>query len=449
MREIMPVTNKEIIYHPQFFENILGSMIDILVVANPDATVRFVNHAALNALQYSIEDVKGMPVGRLFDDNDLNFFELIKTLVTNGELRNKGINLISKNGEKIPVVMNGTLIRNEENRIQAIVIIARDMREIFNLITELTQFNEELEERVDRRTDELRVAKEASEEAFRKLQQTQAQLVQSDKMASIGQLAAGIAHEINNPTGFVSSNLKTLNEYIIDIRGLLREYDALLQSCSHISDESVLSGVRHIEEFKKKIDVSFLLNDIEQIFAETQDGMRRIGKIVKDLKEFSHTGSDKPEYADINNGLESTMNIVWNEIKFKAEVKTMYGDIPQVLCYPQQLNQVFMNILVNAAHAIDGKGVISVSTRIRNDNVLVEISDTGSGISPEHLPRIFDPFFTTKPVGKGTGLGLAVAYAIIRKHNGEITVNSIVGAGTTFTICIPIESRQLKQIIRG
>ena len=449
MREIMPVTNKEIIYHSHFFENILGSIIDILVVSNPDATVRFVNHAALNALQYSVEDVKGMPVGRLFDDNDLNFFELIKTLVTNGELRNKGINLISKIGEKIPVVMNGTLIRNEENRIQAIVIIARDMREIFNLITELTQFNEELEERVDRRTDELRVAKEASEEAFRKLQQTQAQLVQSDKMASIGQLAAGIAHEINNPTGFVSSNLKTLNEYIIDIRGLLSEYDALLQSCSIISDESVLSGMRHVEEFKKKIDVSFLLNDIEQIFAETQDGMRRIGKIVKDLKEFSHSGSDKPEYADINNGLESTMNIVWNEIKYKAEVKTIYGDIPQVLCYPQQLNQVFMNILVNAAHAIDGKGVISIRTCSRNDNVIVEISDTGSGISAEHLPRIFDPFFTTKPVGKGTGLGLAVAYAIIRKHNGEITVNSIVGAGTTFTICIPIDSGQLKQIIRG
>ena len=317
------------------------------------------------------------------------------------------------------------------------------------LITELTQLNEELEERVNKRTEELRIAKEASDEAFRKLQQTQAQLVQSDKMASIGQLAAGIAHEINNPTGFVLSNLRTLNEYIIDIRGLLTEYDTLLQSCSLISDESVLSGVRHIEEFKKRIDVSFLLDDIEQIFAETLDGMRRIGKIVKDLKEFSHTGSDKPEYADINKGLESTMNIVWNEIKYKAEVKTIYGDIPQILCYPQQLNQVFMNILVNAAHAIEGKGVISVRTSSGNDNVLVEISDTGSGISPEHLSRIFDPFFTTKPVGKGTGLGLSVAYAIIRKHNGEITVNSIVGTGTTFTICIPIEGGQLKQIIRG
>lgn len=436
-------------YIPHFFENILGNMVDILIVANPDKTVRFANHAALNALEYSLEEIDGIPAERLFDHNDVDLPELINRLEANGELHNIVINLLNRNGEGIPVIMNGSLVRSEDNRIDAIVLIARDMREIHQLITELTQLNEELEERVNKRTEELRVAKEASDEAFRKLQQTQAQLVQSDKMASIGQLAAGIAHEINNPTGFVLSNLRTLNEYIIDIRGLLTEYDALLQSCSLISDEPVLSGVRHIEEFKNRIDVSFLLDDIEQIFAETQDGMRRIGKIVKDLKEFSHTGSDKPEYADINKGLESTMNIVWNEIKYKAEVKTIYGDIPQVLCYPQQLNQVFMNVLVNAAHAIDGKGVISVRTSSVSDNVLVEISDTGSGISQENLSRIFDPFFTTKPVGKGTGLGLSVAYAIIRKHNGEITVNSMTGSGTTFTICIPIESGQLKQMIRG
>ena len=436
-------------YIPHFYENILGNMVDILVVANPDATVRFVNHAALNTLEYSFEEIDGIPAWRLFDDNDLNVSELISRLETNGELHNKVISMLSSKGEKIPVIINGSLVISEDNRIEAIVLIARDMREIHQLITELAQLNEELEERVDKRTDELRVAKEASDEAFRKLQETQTQLVQSDKMASIGQLAAGIAHEINNPTGFVLSNLRTLNEYIIDIRDLLREYDTLLQRCSLISDEAVLSDIRRIEEFKQKIDVVFLLDDIEQIFAETQDGMRRIGKIVKDLKEFSHTGSDKPEYADINKGLESTMNIVWNEIKYKAEVKTIYGDIPQVLCYPQQLNQVFMNILVNAAHAIEGKGVISVSTCCGNDKILVEISDTGKGISPEHLSRIFDPFFTTKPVGKGTGLGLSVAYAIIRKHNGEITVNSTVGAGTTFTICIPVESGQLKQVIRG
>ncbi len=436
-------------YKPQFYENILGNMADILIVANPDGTVRFVNRAALNALEYSFDEIDGIPAWKLFDNHDLNISELITRFETNEQMHNKVFNLLSNNGGRIPVIMNGSFVKSEDNRIEAIVLIARDMREIYQLITELTELNEELEERVARRTDELRVAKEASDEALMKLQQTKAQLVQSDKMASIGQLSAGIAHEINNPTGFVLSNLKTLNEYITDIRGLMKEYETLVQSCSGISDEGVSAHLKDIESFKQKIDVVFLLDDIEQIFAETQDGMRRISKIVKDLKEFSHTGSDKPEFSDINKGLESTLNIVWNEIKYKAEVKTLYGDIPQVLCYPQQLNQVFMNILVNAAHAIDGKGIISISTCSENDNIVISISDTGSGISQDHLPRIFEPFFTTKPVGKGTGLGLSVAYAIIRKHNGEITVNSKVGSGTTFKICLPAENMQLRQILRG
>jgi len=436
----MPVTNKEIIYRPDFFENILRHMVDILIVVNPDATVRFINQTAIDALQYSIEDVDGMPVGKLFDDGELHLFTLIKKLVTDGELRNKGMNLMSKDGSRIPVVLNGSLIRNEDNKIDAVVLIARDMRDIYQLITELSQLNEDLEERVKNRTDELRVARDASEEALKKLQQAQAQLVQNDKMASVGQLSAGIAHEINNPTGFVLSNLKTLEEYINDIRCLITEYDTLLQRCVGISDEDVSCIVKNIEKFKEKIDVVFLLHDIAQIFKETQDGMRRISKIVRDMKEFSHAGSDKPEYTDVNKGLESTLNIVWNEIKYKAEVKTLYGDIPHVMCYPQQLNQVFMNILVNAAHAIEGKGVITLRTFSENGNVVIEISDTGKGISPEHLSRIFEPFFTTKPVGMGTGLGLSVAYAIIKKHNGEITVDSKVGAGTRFQVCIPVEA---------
>ena len=436
----MPVTNKEIIYRPDFFENILRHMVDILIVVNPDATVRFINQTAIDALQYSIEDVDGMPVGKLFDDVELHLFTLIKKLVTDGELRNKGMNLMSKDGLRIPVVLNGSLSRNEDNKIDAVVLIARDMRDIYQLITELSQLNEDLEERVKNRTDELRVARDASEEALKKLQQTQAQLVQNDKMASVGQLSAGIAHEINNPTGFVLSNLKTLEEYINDIRCLITEYDTLLQKCIGISDEDVSCIVKNIEEFKQKIDVVFLLHDIAQIFKETQDGMRRISKIVRDMKEFSHAGSDKPEYTDVNKGLESTLNIVWNEIKYKAEVKTLYGDIPHVMCYPQQLNQVFMNILVNAAHAIEGRGVITLRTFSENGNVVIEISDTGKGISPEHLSRIFEPFFTTKPVGMGTGLGLSVAYAIVKKHNGEITVDSKVGAGTRFQVCIPVEA---------
>ena len=430
-----------------FSENILRNMLDILIVVNPDATVKFANSVALDVLGYDIDEIEGMPVGRLFDDSELHFFGMVKKLVSEGVLRNKGIYILSRDGEKIPVVLNGSLIRDGDNNISGMALVARDMREIHQLVTELAQMNDDLEERVCRRTEELQSAKEASEDALRRLQQTQSQLVQSDKMASVGQLAAGIAHEINNPAGFVLSNLNTLEEYIKDIKNLLAKYDLLSRECAGTAGENISSVMKGIEEYKQSIDITFLLDDIEQIFSETQEGMLRISKIVKDLREFSHTGSDKPEYADINKGLESTLNIVWNELKYKAEVTTLYGDIPHALCYPQQLNQVFMNILVNASQAIEEKGLIKVRTFAENSHVVVEISDTGKGIPSESLSRIFEPFFTTKPVGKGTGLGLSVAYAIVRKHGGEIKVDSEVGRGTSFNVIIPVESEQFKKLI--
>ena len=323
------------------------------------------------------------------------------------------------------------------------------MSDIRQRVMDLTRTNTILEELLKERTEELRLAKDTGDEAIRKLRQTQAQLVQSEKMASVGQLAAGIAHEINNPTGFVSSNLKTLEEYVKDIKSILIEYDEILNICGRISDEEMLKSVKKIEDDKKAMNISFLLDDIDLIISETQDGMKRIGKIVKDLKEFSHAGSDKPEYADINKGLEITLNIVWNELKYKAEIVSSYGDIPRVLCYPQQLNQVFMNLFINAAQAMEEKGIISVRTFTDNNSVVVEISDTGIGIPPGNLSRIFEPFFTTKPVGRGTGLGLSVAYAIIKKHGGYINTSSQVSKGSCFSVVIPVEYEELKKSLSG
>lgn len=441
----MAQTSKEILYTRKFFENILGSMIDLLIVINPDATIRFVNQVTLDVLGYNLEDIERVSAGKLFDDEDLQFFGLVRRLVAEGKVRNKGICMVGKEGEKIPVVLNGSVIRNDDHKIDGMVWVARDMRDVYQLITELAQANEELEERVRRRTEELRAAKEASDEALRELQQIQSRLVQSEKMASIGQLAAGIAHEINNPAGFVTSNLTTLEDYIKDIKSLFIAYDLILKRCEKMADAEIVSLIKKVEEKKEAIDLPFILNDIDEIIRETLEGMRRIGKIVKDLREFSHGGSDKPEYADLNKGLESTLNIVWNELKYRAEVVTLYGDIPQILCYPQQMNQVFMNILVNAAQAIKEKGTIRVRTFTEEGHVVVEISDTGEGIPPENLSRIFDPFFTTKPVGKGTGLGLAMVYAIVRKHGGDIRVESELGRGSCFKVYVPIENTQFKK----
>ncbi|RLC32505.1 MAG: hybrid sensor histidine kinase/response regulator [Deltaproteobacteria bacterium] len=273
----------------------------------------------------------------------------------------------------------------------------------------------------------------------------QQQLLQSEKMASIGQLAAGVAHEINNPTGFVNSNLTTLSEYQRDIKGVIGQYRKLISDLGTVlpdglSPPALAEQITEIRKRETEIDIDFILDDIDDLIRDCREGTERIKKIVIDLKDFAHPGEDEKKSVDINQGLESTLNVVWNELKYKADVRKDYGDIPIVEGYPQQLNQVFMNILVNAAQAIEERGEIRISTRKVNGYVEVSISDTGSGIPEENLPRIFDPFFTTKEVGKGTGLGMNVAYNIIRKHNGSIDVKSKVGEGTTFRIRIPAES---------
>lgn len=251
---------------------------------------------------------------------------------------------------------------------------------------------------------------------------TQGQLLQSEKLAGIGQLAAGVAHEINNPVGFVKSNLTTLKDYN-------RQLLALLDSgrTQPLTDADF-----------KRIDYDYLREDIPALLAESQDGLGRVQKIVADLKDFSRIDHSELAEADLNAGIESTLNVVWNELKYKAEVVREFGELPLVPCIAAQINQVVMNLLVNAAHAIKTRGTITVRTVPFNDFVRIDVCDTGEGIAPEHLGRIFDPFFTTKPVGKGTGLGLSLSYDIVTKHGGRIEVQSTVGSGTCFRVFLPV-----------
>jgi two-component system, NtrC family, sensor kinase len=264
-------------------------------------------------------------------------------------------------------------------------------------------------------------------------------LVQNDKMASIGQLAAGIAHEINNPLSFVVLNLNHITTYGRGLLNIVEQYDkvAALVKAGAVSAEveAVLAGVQDIkarEEFEE------ILEELPSLLQESQDGAERIRAIVLNLKEFSHTGEGAHKHADLNRCLQSTLKIVSYELKYKAKVIEQYGDIPEILCYPQELNQVFMNLLVNASHAIKQNGEIRIVTARRDEEVVVEISDTGCGIPPENLSRVFETFFTTKEVGKGTGLGLSISSEIIKKHQGRIEVESTVGVGTTFRIWLPI-----------
>ncbi|NTV69023.1 MAG: PAS domain S-box protein [Azonexaceae bacterium] len=272
----------------------------------------------------------------------------------------------------------------------------------------------------------------------KRLEDANNQLMQSEKMASIGQLAAGVAHELNNPIGFVHSNLGTLDGYVHDLMGLIAAYETLL--CKEGETSPHADEIRRLME---QYDFAFLKEDIFSLLAESKDGLGRVRKIVQDLKNFSRVGEQEWQEADLHQGLDSTLNIVWNELKYKAKVVKDYGEIPHVFCLISQLNQVFMNLLVNAGHAIETQGTITIRTRRHGeDKVCVEISDTGKGIAPEHINRIFEPFFTTKPVGKGTGLGLSLSYGIIKRHGGLIEVESTEGQGTTFRVLIPVNPRQ-------
>lgn len=254
------------------------------------------------------------------------------------------------------------------------------------------------------------------------LEEAHCQLVQSEKMASIGVLAAGVAHEINNPVGFVNSNLGTL-------KGYNEELLSLLETCR--------AGTATETDFQA-VDFDYLKEDCADLIRESREGLERVRKIVSDLKDFSRVDKAEQEEADLNAGVECTLNVVWNELKYKAEVVRAYDtSLPRVPCVPAQINQVVMNLLINAAHAIEERGTITVSTGFTPTEIWIEVADTGRGISPEVLKHVFDPFFTTKPVGKGTGLGLSISYDIVRKHGGRIDVSSTLGAGAVFRVCLP------------
>ena len=271
------------------------------------------------------------------------------------------------------------------------------------------------------------------------------QLIQSQKLECMGQLAAGIAHEVKSPVSFLAANLSTLEEYRQDLTGLLSEYERL--EC--VANGEILPGcgelpriVEKVRAVRSRMDLDFVLRDFEKIIAESKDGTERIKGIVTGLKEFSHVEEGELRYADINKDLENTLRIVWNEIKYKAKVVKDYGEIPPILCYPQEISQVLMNLLVNAAQAIETSGEVKLGTRYTNGFrpvVEVKISDTGRGIAPEELTRIFEPFYTTKPVGEGTGLGLSIVQRIVKKHNGEIDIKSEPGKGTTFILRLPVD----------
>ena len=277
-----------------------------------------------------------------------------------------------------------------------------------------------------------------------KLSATQDKLVQSEKLASIGQLAAGVAHEINNPIGYIFSNFGTLERYLVHLFQMLSAYE---EAERHLIDTP---HGQQLKKLREQIELDYLKDDIPNLMQESREGITRVRKIVSDLKDLSRVGASQEwVWANLHRGIESTLNIVNNEIKYKADVIKAFGDIPDVECLPSEINQVVMNLLINAAHAITAeRGTITIRTghegEGEQEQVWVEVEDNGSGISKENLSKVFDPFFTTKPVGKGTGLGLSLSYGIVQKHNGHIEVRSELGQGTCFRISLPVRHHSME-----
>ncbi len=287
-----------------------------------------------------------------------------------------------------------------------------------------------LEARVDQRTAELQASNEA-------LKETQNQLIMKEKMASLGELSAGVAHEINNPIGYIKSNMESLKHYVTDLLELIENYK---KSFSSIEDQQLQQQIKQqAKQYEDAINLDFVTSDISQLINDSINGAHRVKQIVGDLKTFSHPGQSNWKAMDMTECINSVLNIVHSETKYKADIELIIEpNLPMIECIGSQIYQVLTNLLINAAHAIETHGTITINAKALAESIQVSITDNGIGMNQVTQKNIFVPFFTTKTVGEGTGLGLSVSYGIIEAHNGTIKVESALGKGTMFTITLPI-----------
>ena len=401
-----------------FFDNAMVGM----AITLPDKGWGMVNPALCQLLGLSADALMATSWEQLTHTDDLADDVVQFERVLSGEIEGYSMEkrFIRPDGQMVPSIIAVRAVRNPDRGVAFFSAIVMD-----------NSLRKQLENGLH---EELAKSRELN----RKLEQANNQLLQSEKMAAIGQLAAGVAHELNNPIGFVQSNLKTLEGYVNDLLKITEQ----AEQCAVDMQGGAADEFRRL---CKEIDLAYVKDDIRQLVMESKDGTDRVRRIVQNLKEFSHVHENEWQWADLHRGVESTLTVVWNELKYKAVVQKEFGELPEVYCLASQINQVIMNLLVNAAQAIETQGIIIIRTGVEDiegvsgKNVWVEVADTGKGIAPENLKRVFEPFFTTKPVGKGTGLGLSLSWGIVERHHGKLEVKSEVGAGTTFRMTLPVK----------
>jgi len=401
------------------FRQLIETMNEGFSVQDKEGRITYVNTRLCQMFGYTPEEVLGHLPTDFIDKSDpenVNKFLVNRDLgMRTGNMPSYEIKWKHKNGRVFETMVSPKSIIDTDEGYTGSVAVITDISDLKNAEKELRSKNKALNS------------------ALTDLKKTQAQLIDSEKMASLGQLTAGVAHEINNPINFVSGNVHPLRRDIQDVLEILNQYDKIIAALNMEDKFSAIS------KLKKEIDFEFVLQEINHLLDGIGEGAQRTAEIVKGLRNFSRMDEHELKTANINQGIESTLLILHNKLKQNIEVVKEYGDIPEILCYPGQLNQVFMNVINNAVEAIQGEGKITIRTWMEAGFLNISVKDTGKKKKKKTKSRIFDPFFTTKEVGKGTGLGLSITFGIIEKHKGKIEVDSEQGEGTEFIISVPAD----------
>ncbi len=390
-----------------------------ILITDQEKKIIYVNRKYSEVMGYALEEIIGRTPRIFYDKDQIDHQSMLNTLMSGNQWRGSLLNK-TKNGDLIWEQVAISPLQSPDGEIANFLIIKED-------ITDQKRTEEKLEQTLAEATQMAINLEFLNAE----LKSTQSKMIQGEKMASIGQLAAGVAHEINNPMGFIASNLRSLKKYIARFASYIADSKPIIEGLDEEHQQQ-------LNQMRKKIKLDYLLEDSKELVDECLDGAERVRKIVQNLKTFSRVDQTGIQLTDLNECIESTIAIVWSEVKYKAELNKDLGDLPQVECNSQELTQVFTNILVNAAQAIEKNGTITVTSQYKDPYVIVTITDNGCGMSEETQQKLFEPFFTTKPVGQGTGLGMSISYEIIKNHGGEITVDSAPGAGTKFIIKLPL-----------
>lgn len=411
------------------FQSIMKYVNNSIIITDADGYIEAANSSSCQMWKYSYNEFRELHISNLFNLDANQKRELKENIYGNLPLSKKWngrLSAVDKNGDIFGSSVSLYPVENKNSEVMNYLVISENITEKESLIHELNLKNEELKN---------------------ELRNTQLNMIQEGKMSSLGQLSAGIAHEINNPLGFIISNFGTLKKYTERLNNTISLYKNSINDLNRgcISQDDLIN----LKNVEKKHNLDFIMNDIDELLKDTEDGTERIRKIIEAMRNFTHLNMDEQfEQYDLNNGITNTLVIARNELKYNSNIETVLGEIPLIEAQSSEINQVILNIIINASHAIKEKrqnidsnyfGLLNINTFCDNSFVYCTIEDNGIGIPEKNLSKVFQPFFTTKPVGKGTGLGLSIAYDIIKnKHKGDLMIKSTLGVGTKFTIKLPI-----------